>query len=277
MQPAVSVIVPVLDDAEALHACLDALHAQQAAFPFEVIVVDNGSRDATPEVASAHPLRPVVLSERRRGSYAARNAGVSAARGPLLAFTDADCVPDDDWLQRGVAELEASPAAGGRIRMSISANPGAWEQWDAAHYLDQEDYVRNGFAATANLFVHADVFDAVGSFDASLLSSGDLEWGRRATSAGVRLSYAGDAVVSHRARTTARQTWRLHRRLGAGWRALAARGEQPRAWRDPFMRPHFDYVLAAARERGLPVRRHQLFGAHLVVLAARWTGRATGR
>ena len=143
--------------------------------------------------------------------------------------------------------------------------------------MNQRAYVSASFAATANLFVRAPVFDAVGPFDPALLSSGDLEWGLRATKAGVHLTYADDAVVTHRARGSARETWLLHRRLGAGWRALAQRGLRPRAWRDEYMRPRFGEVVTAARARGLPVRSHRLLAAHALVVAARWYGRCTHR
>lgn len=270
-------IVPVRNDPEGLARCLDGLLGQRAGWSFEVIVVDNGSSDATPDRAAAHPVRPRVLTELRRGSYAARNAGILAARAPLLAFTDADCVPSPQWLEQGVIALQDGEVAGGRIDTRLRRPTSIWEQWDGAHYLNQEAYVAEGFAATANLFMRTEALDAVGPFDPSLLSSGDLEWGLRATAAGLRLGYAPEAVVAHRVRGTARETWQLHRRLGAGWRALAARGLRPRAWRDPYLRPRFGEVLAAARARGFPVRAHRLLVAHILVVSARWHGRLTGR
>ena len=71
---------------------------------FDVVVVDNAS---TEDVAAAVPAdeRFTLLVEPRRGSYAARNTGLGVARGEVLAFTDADCRPDPDWLTEAVAEL----------------------------------------------------------------------------------------------------------------------------------------------------------------------------
>src|SRR5206468_1800917 len=91
-------------------------------------------------------------------------------------------------------------------------------------------------AATANLFVEARVFDDVGPFDAGLVSSGDLDLCRRATAVGHRLVYAPDAVVVHPPRATLGETWRLHRRLGAGWAQLARRDGGPSPRRDPALR-----------------------------------------
>lgn len=273
--PAVSVVVPVLDDAVRLAVCLDALAAQVGAPDVEVVVVDNGSSDDSVAVARAHRLQPVVVVEPRRGSYAARNAGIAAASGDRIAFTDADCVPAPSWLSSGVR----CPAAvfGGQVRTLTSAAPTVWERYDRALYLRQDQLVTQGFAATANLWVDRAVLSAVGAFDSGLRSSGDLEWGRRASAAGFPLAYAADVVVSHAPRTTLGQTWRLHRRLGSGWAALAARGAWPPPWRDPGLVLPLGLVVDAVAADGPPLRRRRLAPVHAVASAARVTGRLTGR
>jgi glycosyltransferase involved in cell wall biosynthesis len=277
MSPDVSVVIPVRNDAERLGACLDALAAQVGGLTVQVIVADNGSSDGSAALANQHPAATTVVVESRRGSYAARNAGIAAADAPVLAFTDADCTPDPDWLVEGLRHLHGVDLAAGAVRMLVPREPSVWAVWDAAHYLNQEAFVADGFGATANLFVRRSTIDAVGPFDPALLSSGDLEFGLRATGHGHRLVYAASAVVAHPPRTTAREFWCLQRRLGAGWRTLAARGERPWAPRDPFMRPPFGDVVLRARERGLPVRRRRLAAAHALALAGRWTGRISGR
>jgi glycosyltransferase involved in cell wall biosynthesis len=274
---AVSVIVPVRDDASRLAACLDALAAQDFPGPVQVVVADNGSSDGSADVARRHPVVDLVVVEPRRGSYAARNAALAVASGDVLAFTDADCVPSSGWLSAGLAALADVDLVAGEVRMAVPSDPPVWAVWDAAHYLNQERLVVDGFGATANLFVRRRVFDDVGEFDPALLSSGDLEFGLRATRTGHRLVYSPDAVVSHAPRTTAGSFWRLHRRLGAGWRVLSARGQRPLAVRDPWMRISFADVERMARRQGLPVRRGRLAGAHVVALAGRWAGRITGR
>lgn len=279
----VSVVVPVRDGAALLPGCLDALAAAVAAaraggLEVEVIVVDNDSRDATSRVAAAHPLAPLLVRESRRGSYAARNAGVAAAAGTLLAFTDADCRPEPGWLSAGTAALDVgADLAGGAVLPLASPRPSVWERYDRATYLRQADYVTGqGFAATANLFVRAAVFAAVGGFDPALRSSGDLEWCGRAVAAGHRLVAAPAAAVRHRPRTTAADTWRLHRRLGAGWRALHRRGLRPPAWRDPALQVPLGVVVDAVAADGPPLRRRRLAPAHALVLTARWAGWLTG-
>src|SRR3954447_25924434 len=101
--PAVSVVVPVRDGARVIGECLDALMAQRGAPPYEVLVVDNGSTDTTAAAVRAHPSAPRLLRERRPVSYAARNAGITAATGSILALTDADCTPAATWLAEAVA------------------------------------------------------------------------------------------------------------------------------------------------------------------------------
>lgn len=273
-----SVVVPVRDGARDIDECLDAIAAQQGSPAFEVIVVDNGSRDATATVARRHRVGARVIEERRPGSYAARNAGLDVAAGDVIAFTDADCRPSPFWLQRGVAAMVGADLVGGAIEMDRDPGGRSWARYDRAMYLDQRHLVEaDGFAATANLFVRRAAIEDVGRFDASLRSSGDLEFCRRAVAAGHRLVYAPDAVVHHRPRTTLVATWRLHRRLGAGWAVLAARGEWPRVSDDPALRPRLGDVVSRSAQLGDPARRRELAHVHAVAIAARWAGRLTAR
>jgi len=93
----ISVVIPVLDDAELLERCLRAL-AEQDRPADEIVVVDNGSTDGSADVARAAGARLVV--EPRRGIASASATGFDSARGDLLARLDADSVPPTDWLQR---------------------------------------------------------------------------------------------------------------------------------------------------------------------------------
>lgn len=274
----VSVIVPVRDAAAILGACLDRLGRQTAVDGVEVIVVDNGSHDDSGLAARSHPAVDQVIHERRRGSYAARNAGIAAARGAVFAFTDADCEPEATWLAEGLAALAAGgDLAAGPVSTIRSPSPSLWERYDEANYLDQAMFVDHGFAATANLFVKRAVVDTIGPFDAALRSGGDVEFSQRAVNAGFELRYAPEAVVRHRPRTTLAETWRLHRRLGAGWRRLAEQGKWPSIWQDPSMRLSLGAAAESIASMGPRIRRRQLVRVHSVVLAARWWGRLSGR
>jgi GT2 family glycosyltransferase len=273
----ISVVIPVRNGAGTVGSCLDALLRQDGVGRVEVLVVDNGSTDATADVVRRHPLGARLLTESRPGSYAARNAGIDAAAAPVLAFTDADCRPAAGWLAAGVARLTGADLVGGAVR-PLPVGDSVWERYDRALYLQQQAFVeRESFAATACLFTRREVFDRVGRFDPGLRSSGDWEWCRRAVRAGCTLVYEPAAVVEHLPRTTAVETWRLHRRLGAGWAVLARRGERPSALRDPALFLPLGAVVDAVAADGPPLRRRHLAPVHALATTARLVGRLTGR
>src|SRR5690349_17486601 len=93
----VSVVIPAFNSAATIEGCLAAL-AEQTVMPGEVIVVDDGSTDDTPEIARR--MGAEVITQERGGAGAARNRGAKAARGEVLLFTDADCAPVGDWVER---------------------------------------------------------------------------------------------------------------------------------------------------------------------------------
>jgi glycosyltransferase involved in cell wall biosynthesis len=96
----VSVVVPTHDRMDTLPEVVAAVEAQAAPFPFELIVVDDGSADDTAAFLAGRAFRvPArVIRQDNRGPAAARNAGVAAARGPLVAFLGDDTVPQEGWL-----------------------------------------------------------------------------------------------------------------------------------------------------------------------------------
>lgn len=205
--PTVSVIVPVRDGFDLLQRCVKALLAQDyPSHRYEVIVVDNGSRVSPTTVLPVDP-RLTVLSEPGPGSYRARNLGLATATGEILAFTDADCLPDSGWLTEAVGFLVDHPDVdmiGGRVELAYRAgrpvNGPEWFEFNEG--FPQDRYVRNGFAVTANMVTRRRVFDRVGEFDADLVSGGDAEWGRRVRDAGGPQQYVASAVVAHPARDT---------------------------------------------------------------------------
>jgi cellulose synthase/poly-beta-1,6-N-acetylglucosamine synthase-like glycosyltransferase len=217
----ISVIIPAYECLQQLYLCLDALERQECPrSTFEVIVIDNGSMPPL-QVPARPNLR--MLREECVGSYAARNHGIASARGRLLAFTDADCIPARDWLNacRARIDREAEGSViGGRIEMFYEnpLAPRSVEIYDMAmKSLDQQTYIQKlGFVAPANLAIRKADFDRVGPFCADLKSSGDVEWCKRAMAAGLRLVYAEEAVVHHPARRTLPELIRRERRLEGG-------------------------------------------------------------
>jgi uncharacterized membrane protein len=157
-EPAVSVIIPARDAASTLERTLGALRNQQLDQPFEVIVVDDGSRDETPRVAKRHePHVRLLQNDRSRGAGAARNRGVAAARAPILAFIDADCFPVTQWLAEALEAIRDADLVQGAVRPDPTT---ARTPFDRTLVVDRD----RSFFQTANLVVRREYFDAVGGF-----------------------------------------------------------------------------------------------------------------
>ena len=157
-------------DAEAyLDRCLAALASQS--YPsdrYEVIIVDNGSTDRSLEIAKSH-AGVKVLSEPRRGPYNARNRGIAASRGETLAFTDADCVADADWLSEIAGAMEDRS-----VELICGRRVPARRTWPIASLADYEAtkdaFVLDGnreeivYGYAGNMGVRREVFDSLGEF-----------------------------------------------------------------------------------------------------------------
>lgn len=185
---------------------LEALAAQTFR-DFEIIVADNGSDAPLPASITQHPnLRTLV--EPTPGPGPARSAGAGIARAPLLAFTDCDCRPDPGWLAAiaaHFADQAAAPAMAGDVRIAFQnpARPTGLEAYEAIFGYRQYLYVaRDGYGATCNLAIRADVFARVGPF-AGLEVAEDRDWGQRATAMGIAHAYVPEAVI----RTPARESF----------------------------------------------------------------------
>jgi glycosyltransferase involved in cell wall biosynthesis len=282
-----SVVVPVHDAARELPGLFQCLARQSVPrHLFELLLVDDGSRDGTADVARALGAGAggptLVLASAGTGSYAARNTGIAAARAPLLAFTDADCAPLPEWLERGLAALQSAPRAAGEVRLVAPARPNLAALLDASRFLRQRRYVQEGFGATANLFVRREVFAAVGPFDPWLRSGGDKLFGRRAQRAGYPIAYAQDAIVEHPCRASFRALLAKAHRVGFGFGQLLGRAPGE-AWRDLSWRIPDRITLAGGRaleERGWArpsaARRAALACGHGVLTAAVVAGAAHG-
>jgi GT2 family glycosyltransferase len=194
--PAVSVIVPARDAAGTLGALLDALAAQDPVpGGSEVIVADDGSQDATGALARAHPVVTTVVQTAGVGPGAARNAAIAEARGAVLAFTDADCVPEPGWLAAALAALDA----GADLVQGAVVSAGPVGPFDRTVRVGQ----LTGLFETANLVVRAAWVARVGGFEPWLAPRRSKELGEdvwlgwRLSRAGARIAFAPDARVAH--------------------------------------------------------------------------------
>ncbi len=215
--PPVSVVIPHLNQPEALARCLASIAAQDyPAGRVEVIVVDNGSATSCADKVAASPGAQ-LLTEPTPGPGPARNTGVAAASHHHLAFIDADCRADGQWLRAAMSALLSgtSGVVGGDVRIDVLAPPRltALEAYESVFAYRQQMYIaRDGFSGTGNLAMRRDVFDEVGPF-AGIGIAEDYEWGRRARSLGHPAAYCAEMIVYHPARTTMPQLqakWRRH-------------------------------------------------------------------
>ncbi len=206
--PKVSVIIPVFNDTVRLEQCLEALEKQT--YPkdcYEVIVIDNASTADIKTPVSKY-AQASYQYEKKPGSYAARNKGLSVATGEMIGFTDSDCLPDSNWIEQGVKALLDNPdcgLVGGAITLFYKdpERLTGIEIYESLIGFPQKKYIEEGhFGATANVFTFRKVIDAVGLFNAELKSGGDSEWGKRVAEAGYPLCYVENVQVAHPARST---------------------------------------------------------------------------
>ena len=259
--PFVSIIIPVYNDAQRLRQCLTLLENQT--YPkayYEIIVVDNNSTEDLKSVVSEFSQAHYAF-EATLGSYSARNQGLAIAKGDILGFTDSDCAPTVDWIEKGVAQIQKHPACGfvaGCIHFSFEdpKSPTPAELYDSLHFLQQEKYVKQDhFGATANLFTTPQVFAKVGSFNAKLKSGGDREWGERVHAAGYAQVYGADVQIFHPARSSFQELSKKQCRVYEGNFKKNKKAQIPAF---PFLKqvlvdakPPIRYLLEILRDRSL--------------------------
>jgi O-antigen biosynthesis protein len=214
--PRVSVVVCSFNGAATLADCLDGL--ARLDYPdYEVILVDDGSTDETAMIGERFGVR--VISTSNLGLSSARNIGLRAATGELVAYIDDDCRPDRDWLRYLVAALEPSsavgvggpnvaPSDGGTVEECVARAPGG-----PVHVLvsDREAEHLPG----CNMGFRRDALVAVGGFDPQFREAGDdvdICW--RLQERGWTLAFSPAAMVWHRRRRSVRAYLRQQRNYG---------------------------------------------------------------
>ena len=216
----ISIIVPVYNDREGLKKCLDALSTQTIdPQQFEVIVVDNGS-ETSPEAVVGNYAFAKLFVENTPGSYAARNKGVSKAKGEYLVFLDADCIPENNWLEQGIDELKQNAAntiVGGNVKLIQSSSPSAVELYQCLVGFQQKEHIQErNFTTTATLFIRHAGYYEIGPFEERLLSGGDANWSWRAVKIGFRIVYCPTAIVETLPRRSLRKAVLQVRRVAGG-------------------------------------------------------------
>ena len=225
--PEITVVVCAFNEERTIAACLRSLEALD--YPnFEVVVVNDGSTDQTGELADARACERLrVVHQPNAGLSAARNRGIAEARGSIVAFTDADCVVDREWLRRlaprfvagavAVGGPNLSPANAPRVASIVSAAPGL-----PTHVLLDDRTAEH--VPGCNMAFDRAVLRSLGGFRERYRVAGDdvdLCW--RLQDAGYEIAFQPDAFVWHERRPTARAYLRQQRGYGRA---------EARLWRD---------------------------------------------
>ena len=208
--PKVSIVVCTYNGGATLRQCLESL--LEVKYPsFEIIVVDDGSTDDTVDILLDFPS-VIVIRQPNRGLSAARNAGLYAATGEIIAYTDSDCFADADWLTLLVEQLERSGAAAvggpnltpddGWLASCVGASPG-----QPTHVLENDQVAEH--IPGCNMAFRREVLMALSGFDPQYRTAGDdvdICW--RLQQAGDWITFAPGAFVWHHRRQTPRTYFR---------------------------------------------------------------------
>lgn len=227
--PDISVVVPSFDRAARLDGCLRALEAQTIEpSQYEIIVCDDGSPvpvtdslAATLETLSGR-VHVRVIHQVNAGPASARNRGAAAAAGRFIAFTDDDCRPAPDWLERLLVRFAERPDAllGGGIRPSVESDGYALAMQAIMDFVYADQERRGGIRlfSTSNLAVPARAFERIGGFSTAFRQAAgeDYDLCARWFGAGGEVVYVPDAVVVHDPVLTLRTFWRQHHAYGRG-------------------------------------------------------------
>jgi len=234
--PPVSVVVPIYNGEKDLPDLLECLRRQT--YPrqqVEYLLVDNNSRDRTGEIlataaascqADPSSIKLYALNQNHiQSSYAARNTGIQAATGQIIAFTDADCRPKPDWLANLIQPFIAETVGiiAGEI-VALSGKTLLEKYADIQETLSQKHTLDHSFCPygqTANLAIRRCIFTEIGLFRPYLTTGGDADicW-RILRGTNWQIKFAPLALVEHRHRSTLRQLKSQWRRYGESNRYL---------------------------------------------------------
>jgi GT2 family glycosyltransferase len=272
--PRVSVVLAVYDERRHIEECLRTLLAQRYQ-PLELIVVDDGSRDGTPDVVAGFPEVTLLRRDHHLGAGSARNAGAAAASGDILVFVDGDMTFPPEFVERLLAPMVEVGAPGTFTKEILVANGD--RRWARAHQVGRglpvDRHFVDGFPDRWENFraVWRRDFERVGGFD-EIGHGEDVTLGRKL---GVLAHAAPGAVCGHYEPDTLLDIYRSARWYGRGERIR----ERPFPWRAYL--PHRMLVRTArlGRRRGADVAVYRVvfdIGV-LVGRITRWRRSATAK
>jgi cellulose synthase/poly-beta-1,6-N-acetylglucosamine synthase-like glycosyltransferase len=265
----VSVYIPAYNSAEFLSRAIDGVLAQTLPAN-EILVIDDGSRDATAEITTRYPAVTLVRHPLNNGLAAARNTGFGAARNELVASLDADCVPDPSWLAGLARHFDDPKVAGVGGRLIEGDQRTVADRWRCAHMAQEwgNQLLRNPkFLFGCNNMFRKSAVQEAGGYDESMRTNGeDTDMSRRLLDAGWSLVYDPEPHVVHLRHDTMRSIldtyWRWWR---FGVRAYA-NGVRLRSVLGHALFVHFRYTFLDLVRSDLSARRFELLGLDLAAL-----------
>lgn len=225
----VSVVVPVKNNAELLSKLLESL-LNQTLKPHEIIVVDDGSTDGSPQVAKRYGVK-VLFTGGGKGPNFARSLGVKSANGDVIAFTDSDCLPSEDWIESLVKDFQSMSNVDIVAGTTIAANPDEF----LARFLDnsfltptpkykkymtlRRDFKLGVVVATCNMAVSKRVFEEIGLFDPDYkyYGSDDMDFVYRALKKGFTVLCSPRPIVKHYHRASLSKILKRYFQYGQGF------------------------------------------------------------
>jgi glycosyltransferase involved in cell wall biosynthesis len=223
-----SIIIPAYNAEKMLGRCLESLEKQTVSKQlYEILVVNDGSVDNTAKVAASYP-GVKVINQKNQGPAAARNYGAKEALGRIILFTDADCVPNTDWLEQMTVPFEMDPTVVGvkgiyrTDQKSLAARFVQLEYEDKYRLLTRTKYI--DFIDTYSAAYKRDIFLFFGGFDLNFrrAANEDVDLSYRISNKGHRMMFNPMAVVTHIHPESIVSYWKKKYLYGY-WRMLAVR------------------------------------------------------
>jgi glycosyltransferase involved in cell wall biosynthesis len=289
---AVSVIVCTRNRCAALAQLLESLTrlATPRDLSWELVIVDNGSTDGTAVLLDSFAERIPMsrVFEPCKGLSRARNAGLHAARGEILAFTDDDCIPSPDWLSEIVVQFARDPALaglGGRVELHDPRDFPITIRTSRTRETLTSAYQLPALMVGCNMAFARRAVDAIGEFDVTLGagtpagSAEDTDYLYRALLLGLRIEYVPEVLVAHNhGRRAIEEIGRLKRSYARGRGALLTkyllRADRAMAYCFYYdLRWNGRELVRALRARSSP-RAVVERGWHMLAGAARWVDTA---
>ncbi len=223
MTKQVDIIIPVYNDQEGLNATLISLENQNIEKElFRVLVVDNDSKPPIRLPLTSYEMH--LLHCTKAGSYAARNTALMKIQSKIVAFTDADCILDANWIKTGIQSINSTSKQlsrpvilAGKINIIPSKQPETSADLADMHFgMTQKKFVNRGrYGITANLWTRSEDLILLSGFNENLKSGGDRDFCHRAQQQlNTNLIYEPDCIIYHPARSKQEQIIKSKRLLG---------------------------------------------------------------